>query len=270
MSFSVVSRSDSHITFTVEDVDVAIVNSLRRIILAEIPNVAFTIDLHGGESDVIIHKNLSSLHNEYMMHRLSLVPLCFDEEEIENFEKEKYRFVLNVKNKGNEMLDVTTADFAIYDANGNRMDTLAKKVFPANPITKDHILLTRLKPNFMDPEKGDELNIEARAVLSVARTNACWAPVSIATFYNNVDEIKAQEAFGVFQSKNTGLSRQEALERFNTLERQRCFKTNEYGEPCSFTFTVESECRMSPSYIVRKAFEVLIAKVTALVDKVAE
>jgi DNA-directed RNA polymerase subunit L len=270
MSFSIVSRSDSHITFTVEDIDVSIVNALRRVILAEIPNVAFAIDLHGGESDVIIHKNLSSLHNEYMMHRLSLVPLCFDEDEIDNFDKEKYKFVLNVKNEGNEMLDVTTADFTIYDSSGSRMDALAKKVFPANPITKDHILLTRLKPNFMDPKKGDELNIEARAILSVARKNACWAPVSIATFYNNVDEVKAQEAFIEFQSKNSGLSRQEALIRFDTLERQRCFKTNEYGEPCSFTFTVESECRMSPSYIVRKAFEVLIAKVTALIDKVTE
>lgn len=270
MSFSVIDKSDSRIVFEINNVDVAIVNALRRVILAEIPNVAFAIDLHGGESDVIVHKNVSSLHNEYLMHRLSFVPLCFDEDEIDNFDSNMYKFVLKARNIGREPLDVTTADIEIQDASGKRLDALTKKVFPANPFTKDHILITQLKPNYIDPSKGDEIDIEARAILSIAKRNACWAPVSICTFYNNIDEEKANRRFIQYQAENKALSRTEAKRRFDTLERQRCYKTNEYGEPNSFTFTVESECRMRPTYIVKKAFEVLIAKITGLVVKVVE
>jgi len=270
MSFRVVDQSISHIVFEIDSVDVAIVNALRRIILAEVPNVAFAIDLHGGESDVIVHKNVSSLHNEFLMHRLSLIPLCFDEEEIDNYDSNNYKFVLKAKNTGKENLDVTTADFEIQDFSGKRLDALTKKVFPANPTTKDHILITQLKPNYMDPSKGDEIDIEARAILGNAKRNASWSPVSICTFFNNVDEDKANHMFVEYQAKNRSLSRTEARRRFDTLERQRCFKTNEYGEPNSFTFTVETECRMRPSYIVQKAFEVLIGKITGLIVKIAE
>jgi DNA-directed RNA polymerase subunit L len=270
MSFKVINKSDSTIKFEIENVDVAIVNALRRVILAEIPNVAFAIDLHGGESDVIIHKNVSSLHNEYLMHRLSLVPLCFDEDEIDEFESNNFKFVLKAKNTGREMMDVTTGDIEIHDQNGKRLDALAKKVFPTNPITKDYILITQLKPNYIDPSKGDEIDIEAHAVVDIAKRNACWTPVSICTFHNNIDEEKANLQFVEYQAKNRSLSRSEAKRRFDTLERQRCFKTNEYGEPNSFTFTVESECRMRPAYIVRKALDVLISKITGLIVKVAD
>lgn len=270
MSFRVTEKSASHIVFEIENVDVAIVNALRRVILAEIPNVAFAIDLHGGESDVIVHKNVSSLHNEFLMHRLSFIPLCFDEEEIENFDSNNYKFILKAKNTGREPMDVTTADFEIQDAGGKRIDALTKKVFPPNPITKNHILITQLKPNYVDPSNGDEIDIEAKAIVNIAKKNACWTPVSICTFYNNIDEDKANQKFVEYQAKNRSLSRDEAKRRFDTLERQRCFKTNEYGEPNSFTFTVESECRMRPSYIVQKAFEVLHAKVTGLIAKLAD
>ncbi len=270
MSFQVIGKSDSHIKFEIENVDVAIVNALRRVILAEIPNVAFAIDLHGGESDVIIHKNVSSLHNEYLMHRLSLVPLCFDEDEINHFESKDFRFVLKAKNTGREMVDVTTEDIQIIDRNGKSLESLAKKVFPTNPITKDHILITQLKPNYIDPSKGDEIDIEAYAIVDVAKRNACWTPVSICTFYNNIDEAKANHHFVEYHAKNKSLSHSDAKRRFDTLERQRCFKTNEYGEPNSFTFTVESECRMRPTYIVRKAFDVLINKINGLIAKIEE
>jgi DNA-directed RNA polymerase subunit L len=270
MSFKIIDKSDSHIKFEIENTDVSIVNALRRVILAEIPNVAFAIDLHGGESDVVIHKNVSSLHNEYLMHRLSLVPLCFDEDEIEQFDSNNYKFILKAKNTGREMMDVTTADIQIYDQDGKRLDALAKKVFPPNPITKDHILVTQLKPNYIDPSKGDEIDIEARAIVDIAKRNACWAAVSICTFFNNIDEEKANRQFVEYQTKNASLSRMDAKRRFDTLERQRCFITNEYGEPNSFTFTVESECKMRPAYIVRKAFEVLVSKITGLIAKVAD
>lgn len=56
-----------HIKFSVSNCDLDIVNSLRRIILAEVPTMA----IH----DVNIYENTSPLTDEFIAHRLGLIPL---------------------------------------------------------------------------------------------------------------------------------------------------------------------------------------------------
>lgn len=252
------------------DIDLAIVNSLRRIILADLPNVAFLVDLHGGPCDVVIHKNQSSLHNEYLLHRLSMIPLCFDKDQIDAYESQNYKFVLAAKNEGTEMMDVTTEHFQIYDSNGSKLDTLAKQVFPKNKFTGHHILITRLKPNLYDKKKGDEIDVTAHATVDTAKRNACWSPVSICSYYNNIDVALADSKFIEYFSKMKGISRDEAKTRFDTLERYRYFKTNKFGEPNSFTFMIETECHLNPTYLFEKAILVLIDKVQDFASQVVE
>ena len=52
-----------------EDVPVSLSNAIRRIILSEIPNVAFY------EKDINVLENKSELHNEFIAHRTSLLPI---------------------------------------------------------------------------------------------------------------------------------------------------------------------------------------------------
>lgn len=59
-------KSDS-IQFLLKDCDFSLANALRRIILAEIPTMA--IDL------VEIKENTSVINDEFLAHRLGLVPL---------------------------------------------------------------------------------------------------------------------------------------------------------------------------------------------------
>ncbi len=54
-------------TFTLEQCDVSLANSLRRIMQAEIPCMA----IH----NVNVYENTSVLPDEYIAHRMGLIPL---------------------------------------------------------------------------------------------------------------------------------------------------------------------------------------------------
>ena len=54
--------------------DKSIVNGIRRTLLTDIQSVAFDPD------NIKIEKNTGSLHNEFLKHRISLIPLYIDPE----------------------------------------------------------------------------------------------------------------------------------------------------------------------------------------------
>jgi len=114
---------DETIDFTISGdrdtgLEKSIVNSLRRILLSEIPCVAFRCD-EGKTSDLQMEINKTSSHNEFLLHRVSLIPLFIDP-----FEYNKdYLFQLQVKHDKNEpFLFVTSDMFEIYPLKENLED----------------------------------------------------------------------------------------------------------------------------------------------------
>lgn len=252
-SFDIIKSSPQYMSLRIKNVDLSIVNSIRRIILAEVPNVAFKFEPYDENNDIHIHTNTCSLHNEFLAHRISLLPLCFDENTIESFDPSKYRFVLKKKNEGTEVMNITTKDFEIYDENNVKYpDTLSAKVFPPNPITKDHILITKLKPNLYDLTKGEEIDIECFPSVNIAKTHARWSPVSKCTFYNTIDEVAVAAARKSVPANE--------MNKFECLDKFRYFVKNKWDEPASFDFEIESECSMTPKYLIKKAFDILKTK----------
>jgi len=63
----ILEQSKDHIRFEVNNIDLSLANSLRRIMISEIPTVAIEF--------VYVHKNTSVLMDEYLSHRLGLIPL---------------------------------------------------------------------------------------------------------------------------------------------------------------------------------------------------
>ena len=66
-SIRMVKVSKSFVEFELFNTDLAIANSLRRIMISEVPTI--TIDL------VELRENTSALHDEFIAHRLGLIPL---------------------------------------------------------------------------------------------------------------------------------------------------------------------------------------------------
>jgi DNA-directed RNA polymerase subunit L/DNA-directed RNA polymerase alpha subunit len=267
--------------FSINDLDVALVNSVRRVVLSEIPNVAFHHDPYNPDtSSIRIITNTGSLHNEMLGHRLMLIPLCFTPDEIFAIEQgdQSYKFVLKVHNTGKDIVTVTSDDFVIYDQFGKVIDGDEKdRILPKNPITKDAILITKLKPNAMDPATGEQINVECTPLVGTAMRHAAWNPVSLCVYLNKIDETAAEAAFDTWivdqgrirESENrTALTTDDIAEykrRFWLQDAQRHYIKNAHGEPSAFKFSMESECGMLPSFLMFRAFDVLARKMTKLV-----
>jgi DNA-directed RNA polymerase I and III subunit RPAC1 len=264
----VVHLSSDYLELGIEDVDVSLVNAIRRVLLSEVPNVALDPDR------ITISKNTCSLHNEFLSHRLSLIPLCFDPEEIESYnDPEQYKFVIKAKNTTNGMMSITTKDISIYTKSGRAMpESFREKVFPKNKTTDEYIIITKLKPNHSDLKNGDELLVEAYAVKSIAKTNACWCPVSLCTYFNQIDHDAVPAAFAEYKQKHNNLELTDAQlkSRFDALEIHRCFKKNAMEEPSAFTFKLQSECRMTPDYLFVKAIDVIRENLMAITTALDE
>lgn len=154
--------------FTLTGVDSSIANSLRRTMIAEVPTMA--IDL------VQIQVNTSSLHDEFIAHRLGLIPLI--SENIDEYEFPRncqcsgycqscaVQFRLKVKNSEGGVLDVTSMDL-------RKISQQANEVRPAD--LDGPILLLKLK-------KNQEIDITCNARKGIGKEHAKWSPVATCSF----------------------------------------------------------------------------------------
>lgn len=275
MKFKDIQKNDNKISFIVEDIDVSILNSIRRTILSDIPNVAFDFEPYEFDNKKVdIITNTCSLHNEIILQRLSMIPLKFTENEINDFDPIKYKFKLSKTNNTNRMLNVTTGDIQIFDENDKKYsDSFIRKIFPKNKISDDFILLTKLKPNNYDKDKGDSIEINMIASKKTAKDYAGFGYVSQCVYHNIVDKDKAKQALKELKEKNKNLNSKELedLEKdFNTLDKFRHFKTNKYDEPNSFQFDIESEARVSPEYLFFKSIEIIKGRLQRLLENIID
>jgi DNA-directed RNA polymerase subunit L len=213
--------------FVIKDVDVALVIAIRRTILVHLNHIAF--------DKIIFHKNTTPLHNEFMAHRLSLIPINATLNEIQSFDPEDFKFDINVENNTSLVMDITTEHITV---NGSKNI----KWFPKDPITGDFILITKLMP------KG-AFHTEMYVGFGTAKQHGKWMTVSNCAYFNAIDEELVAE-------KKKGLKGDE-LHMFMAIERERIFKKNKFDEPCEFVFTIESECGLTPDQIYHSAIQVL-------------
>lgn len=226
--------------FEIHNMDLAIINAIRRVILSEIPTLGF---MGENEVSVKIIKNNGPLHNEFMIHRIGMIPIHFSEEETEAFVENEYEFYLDIKNTSTTSLNVTTRNIKGKRSGIEITEKELGRLFPVHPITKQPILITRLRQN-------EELAFTANVVKTTATEHAAFSPVSLCSFFYIQDAVKNADVKDI-------------------LLRERNYMKNEFGDPTAIEFSMESEMGLSPKYLVAKAIEILRQK-TETIDRELE
>lgn len=224
-------------TFEIYEQDIAVINAIRRTILTDIPICGM---LSCDENCITILKNNCPLHNEIISHRIGLLPICMTEDEIESYEDNTLQLELNVLNEATTMLNVTTADIKGKLADKELTKKQLEKMFPSNPVTKSHILITRLRT-------GEQLHFKANVVKNTARNHSAFSPVSLSNFFYIQDPEKAAK-------------------QDNILDKERSYYVNKFGEANVIKFEIEPINNLiGPKYLVSKALEIIIGKLNNLI-----
>jgi DNA-directed RNA polymerase subunit L len=198
--------------------------------------------LDNEEPTVNILVNTGALHNEIITHRVGLIPLCLTEDEIENYEDGSIKLELNVKNEGNKIENITTKHIKATRNDKPVSDKELTSIFPANNVSKDHILITRLRTN-------EHLHFKADVVKRTGRHNASFNPVSLCNFSYIQDPA-------------------EASKKQNVLDKERAYYKNKYGDPIAFKFDIEHiNPHVNPKYLIPKSLDIIIEKLAKLRDQ---
>jgi DNA-directed RNA polymerase subunit L len=250
-------------SFILQNTSTTIANTLRRCILSETRSVGFRADLTDPKNPGIrIRKNNTSVFNEMLAHRLTLIPLGV--RRIDSFDPSRYECILEQKNDTlgpitpKTMLHVKASDFKVREKQSdNSVRELTpveiSALFPADPLTGDTCLIASLRPQWGADHPPDEIELSAYPVIGRGRDFIGFSPVSQCSFENTQDTNPTRQEeffkrwlmdFKKITDENMATLAPEALANFKqewtTMAQQKCFLINERGEPSSFTFHMES------------------------------
>lgn len=261
--FSDTNFSDPYqISFNVKDIDLSIINSIRRIIISDIKNVGFFFDPNDltSDKDIVIIQNDTPLHNEFLQHRISLIPINVNTNQLENWNNNDYKFIIQKENNSSSLLNVYTSDIQVIDTKKNTVvQSLSKQFFPPDPFTKDYILITKL-----NPKPNSKIHIEAVASLESPTKSTSFGMISnISIKFVTDDKSAKKELVKFLESNKDKASIDQLTHQFNSIEKERFYLRNKYREPNLFNIKLTSECKIQSSYIFKTAINILKDKVIA-------
>ncbi|CAM9710430.1 unnamed protein product, partial [Discosporangium mesarthrocarpum] len=193
----ILSLKDDFVEFVLSNTDTSVANALRRVMIGEVPTMA--IDL------VTIHENSSVLQDEFLAHRLGLIPLTTDKgvnyeynydcECEDHCSKCSATFTLDVnwerKSQGRPHherdlpVHVTSADLVGSDP---RIWPVHFALADKNDFSQDSgIIIAKLS-------RGQSIQLTAIAKKGISKEHAKWSPVSVATYkFDPIIEVNQEQ-----------------------------------------------------------------------------
>ncbi|CAA2976469.1 DNA-directed RNA polymerases II, IV and V subunit 3 [Olea europaea subsp. europaea] len=271
---------DDFMKFELRETDSSIANALRRVMIAEVPTIA--IDL------VEIEVNSSVLNDEFIAHRLGLIPLTSERAMGMRFSRDcdacdgdgqceycSVEFHLRAKCINDQTLDVTSKDLYSSDHTVVPVDFSDSSSGFDNSENKG-IIIVKLR-------RGQELILRAIARKGIGKDHAKWSPAATVTFmyepdiYINeelMESLTPDEKREFVESSPTPVFKfDENTNQAYTYDEEVIKKAESMGKPglveirakedC-FIFTVESTGAIKASQLVLNAIDVLKQKLDAV------
>lgn len=190
----ILSLFPHELRFILSDTDVSVANSLRRIMIAEVPTLA--IDL------VEFQENSTVLDEEYIAHRLGLIPIRFQARDNNRGNDCSGHFIshrectcdngcnrcnvefmldvdFDVANKGRpeseQMLPITVTSKDLVSNNEFVMAAHFLNVEEQEEAHDEGISIVKLGP-------GQKLRFTATARMGISKEHAKWCPVAVSTY----------------------------------------------------------------------------------------
>lgn len=255
-------ESGDIMTFTLTGVDACYANGIRRVVLSEIPIVVFKTTPHEeNKSNILI--NTSRLNNEIIKQRLSCIPICIKDLEI-NFEN--YLLEVDVENKSDTMMMVTTKDFKIKNLTTNSYleENTVREIFPpyVPPTGKGeyYIDFLRLRPKLSDNLPGERIKLTCAFSISTARDDSMFNVVGTCSYGFTPDREEMVKQLAIRKDKwsKEGKTAEEIefeAKNWNLLEGLR------YVRKQSFDFIIQTIGIFDNTEIIIKACQILIKKI---------
>ena len=253
--------------FDVANCNTSFVNAIRRSIITDIETISFNTEDYINSDLKIIH-NTTSLHNEFILHRMGLIPIYSDN--IVTYNPDNYKFTLKKENNTHNIIDVTTNDIEVLNLETNILED-SNKFFPKNQITNDYILIVKLKPN--PNGEGQKIHIEGKSSKGTGKSHIRFSPVSNVLFINKQDPEKVDASFTeyikVLQSNsNTTFNDTEIkklAKRFQIEKAERLYYVDENNDPNVFEFEIETCGVLKPHRILIESLSYLENKLKNLI-----
>ncbi len=250
MDIKLLKKQDNNFSFMLKDSNPATANTLRRIMLSEVPTLAI--------KKVTFVKNSSALFDEILAHRLGMLPLVTDLDSYVLPEQ------CSCKGAGCAKCQVTftlkaEGPLTVYASDLKSQDPKIKPVFAKMPLVQ---LL-----------KDQEVEFEAVATLGIAKEHAKYTPGLISFKGNPIIKIgKIKDPEGIAASCPTNVYEAKGKE-LKVIDNQRCTLCNACldakdpkdeltveGSEEDFLFTIESYGKLKPEEILNKALDILAEK----------